>query len=91
MLNTYALHEPELNVLCLAVLCNAMLSRSSLTLPVFEEKVLVVAGEGWGSNVEQCSSCCARTDGSCQRRRQFAPFLQEDKSSVLTCLVFLGL
>ena len=29
-------------------------------LPVFEEKVLVVAGEGWGINVEQCCSCCAR-------------------------------
>ena len=44
------------------MLCYAMLSRPSSTLPVFEEKVLVVAGEGWGSNVEQCCSRCAKFD-----------------------------
>ena len=43
------------------------LSMPSSTLPVFDEKVLVVA---WWSNVE-CCSCCARSDES-QQRKQFA-------------------
>ena len=35
-----------------------MLSKLSSTWTVFEEKVLVVAGDGWGSSVEQCCCCC---------------------------------
>ena len=65
-----------------------MLSKPSSALPVFEEKVLVVAREGWDSNVE-CCSCCARIDESWRRRKRFTPFLCKDSSSVLTCLVFL--
>ena len=65
--------------------CYAMLTRPSSMLPVFEEKVLVVAGEGWDSNVEQCCSCCARTDES-RQGKQFDPLLCKDSSLVLTCL-----
>ena len=64
-------------------------SKPSLTSPVFEEKVLVVAGGVWGSHVEQCWSCCARFDESRQRRKLVTPFLCKGSSSVLTCLVFL--
>ena len=46
-----------------------MLSRPSSTLPVFEEQVLVVAGEGWDSNLE-CCTCRARSDESRQRKKQ---------------------
>ena len=66
-----------------------MLCKPSSTLPVFEEKLLVVAGEGWGSTVDQCCSCCSRLDESRQRKKLVAPFLCKDSSSVLTCLVFL--
>ena len=66
-----------------------MLSKPSSTLPVFEKKkLLVVAGEGWGSSVERCSYC-ARLDESLQRRKVVPPFPCKDSSSVLTCLVFL--
>ena len=65
--NTCASHQPEFKVLCsamlcyamlcYAMLCYAMLSKPSSTLPVLEEKVLVVAGEDLGSSAE-CCSCC---------------------------------
>ena len=58
-------------------------------LPVFEEKVLVVAGESWGSNVEQTVLAVRGFDESRLRRKLVAPFLCKDSSSVLTCLVFL--
>ena len=58
-------------------------------LPVFEERVLVVAGEGWGSHIEQYCSCCTSSDERQQRRKLVAPFLCKDNSSVLTCLTFL--
>lgn len=44
-----------------------MLSRAMLCYlgPVFEAKALVVAGVGWDSSVEQCCSCCVRSDLFC--------------------------
>ena len=48
-----------------------MLSKPSSALTVFEEKVLVVAREGWDSSAEQCCSCCARSDEIQQSRKQF--------------------
>ena len=50
-------HHYSVHCLHGAPLFNAP-GQPSSTLPVFEAKVLAVAGEGWDSNVEQCCSCC---------------------------------